>query len=120
MLDCKQIVLDSFLEGDLTHSILKVIMPELFKEEDYEKIVYNAINKAVNFTLTDKQVACLKGEQTTWDRQEGYTTVYCIHLALSIGDILDMRNPLLYCDYPHKQLYAATYFKKCFMIFGKL
>jgi hypothetical protein len=82
-----------------------------------EKIIPH-IEKALNLKLRDRQVRFLTGENAAFwsaQRREGATTAYCIRLSLSKGDPLDMRKPKDFCDYPHTERYANSYFKNRFL-----
>lgn len=76
------------------------------------------INQAFNFKLLPFQVHYILGnsEDLGATRGSGRTTAYCIRLALSEGEPIDLRHPERYSDMPHLKLhYARDHFKREFV-----
>lgn len=66
------------------------------------KVMIAAIEAALGMKLYENQIKYIIGEieQPNYDndRATGKTTAYCIKLALSSGDPLDLRRPELFSD----------------------
>lgn len=74
------------------------------------------IEQALDIKLWDNQVNyLLKGSFLTYERRSGRTVAYCIDLALSQGEPLDMKRPWEFADGNHGRRYASSYFRKEFL-----
>jgi hypothetical protein len=74
------------------------------------------IEKALNIKLFDKQIDYLLNNGSYWygDRGSGKTTAYCIKLALSDGEPLNVKKPFDFCDSPNTIRYSQ-WFKRFFL-----
>lgn len=82
------------------------------------------IEKAIGFKLYEHQVNYLldKGG-LTGGRRTGKTVAYCVKLALSDGEPIDLRKPENYADewsLPDHKRYAKTFFRDEFMRYRQM
>lgn len=79
------------------------------------------IEKALNIRLLKGQMDYLLNDGSYWygDRGSGKTTAYCIKLALSDGDPLNMKKPKELCDddygTPHNVDRYSQWFRRFFL-----
>ena len=81
------------------------------------------IEKAIGLKLYDEQKKYLlnKHYHINGGRRVGRTVAYCIKLALSDGEPLDMRKPYEFSDYGDgSKRYAYDFFRKEFMKYWEL
>lgn len=83
-----------------------------------EKVIPH-IEQAMEFRLYDHQINyLLNSGSLEGGRGSGKTTVYCIKLALSNGDPIDLRKPWEYSDgweLDHRKIYAMDFFRHEFL-----
>lgn len=84
--------------------------------------ILNDVEKALDIKLYDGQKQYLLNENTYWfgGRRSGKTLVYCIKLALSEGEPLDMNHPEKYIDDDYgnennRNHYAKYFFRDTFL-----
>ena len=95
-----------------------------FQKKMWDEILLKKVEEAMGFELYDfqkKYILC----ESNWlghERRSGRTTAYCIRLALSTGEPLDMKRPGKYSDMPHLgPHYNLGFFRHYFMdIYYKL
>ena len=87
---------------------------KLGQHSKLEYIDINAIEKALGFKLYDNQLKYLRSECGYWygGRATGKTLAYCIKLALTEGEPLDMREPQKYCDADYGMRYNKVKYAK--------
>jgi len=83
------------------------------------------IEKALGIRLYDNQKGfLLYGSSLGWQRCTGKTTAYCVKLALSEGEPLNLKKPELFsdeCGLADHRTYSRRWFRYTFMeIRGKL
>lgn len=74
------------------------------------------IEQALDLKLWENQINYLcKGSFLTYERRSGKTVAYCIYLALSQGEPLNIKRPWEFADGNHGWRYAAGYFRNEFL-----
>lgn len=77
------------------------------------------IEKCLNFKLYDHQKAYLLGTGAlTGGRRTGKTVAYCVKLALSSGEPLNLNKPEEFADMwnlPHRNVYSRNFFRDEFV-----
>lgn len=80
------------------------------------------IQTALGMELYEGQKQYLLNGGAYWfgDRRSGKTLAFCIKLALSEGEPLNMKEPENFCDSDYgfinnKRRYASSYFKRMFL-----
>lgn len=74
----------------------------------------------VKLYLQQKNYLLSDGELFWWERGSGKTLAYCIRLALSEGEPLEMRYPERFSDLDYIH-YSRDYFRRMFMeVWSKL